>query len=134
MSVPTIFAAVSGKAISITSPKSVPLPTDVRPTTKPPTMPVATAIARSRFARMNGLSSGLEWRYALIEEADPAEDERDAEDRLRGVLVAVAVLALEPPRERDAEERERRRADAASTPRAARGRGRAGDAGRRRTT
>ena len=54
----TIFAAVSGNAISITSPNSVPLPTDVRPTTNPPTTPVATAITRSRFVRMKGLSSG----------------------------------------------------------------------------
>jgi hypothetical protein len=36
----------------------VPLPTDVRPTTNPPTTPVATAITRSRFVRMKGLSSG----------------------------------------------------------------------------
>ena len=71
MSVPTIFAAVSGKAISITRPKSVPLPTDVSPTTKPPIIPVATAIARSRFERRNGLSSGLEWRYALMRNAAP---------------------------------------------------------------
>ena len=71
MSVPTIFAAVSGNAISITRPKIVPLPTEVRPTTKPPTTPVATAIARSRFERMNGLSSGLEWRYALTRNAMP---------------------------------------------------------------
>ena len=46
MSVPTIFAAVSGNAISITSPKSVPLPTEVSPTTNPPTTPVATAMMR----------------------------------------------------------------------------------------
>ena len=71
MSVPTIFAAVSGNAISITSPKSVPLPTDVSPTTKPPTIPVATAIARSRGWRMNGLSSGAEWTYALTRKASP---------------------------------------------------------------
>ena len=43
-------------------PNSVPLPTDVRPTTNPPTTPVATAITRSRFVRMKGLSSGTEWR------------------------------------------------------------------------
>ena len=71
MSVPTIFAAVSGNAISITSPNSVPLPTDVRPTTNPPTTPVARAITRSRFERMNGLSSGAECRYALTRNAIP---------------------------------------------------------------
>ena len=71
MSVPTIFAAVRGNAISITSPKSVPLPTEVSPTTNPPTTPVATAIARSRFVSRNGLSSGLEWRYALTRNAIP---------------------------------------------------------------
>ena len=36
VSVPTTFDAVSGKTSSITSPKKVPLPTEVRPTTKPP--------------------------------------------------------------------------------------------------
>ena len=71
MSVPTIFAAVSGKAISITSPNSVPLPTDVRPTTNPPTTPVAKAIMRSRFVSRNGLSSGIECRYALTRKAIP---------------------------------------------------------------
>ncbi len=47
MSVPTTFAAVSGKTSSITSPKKVPLPTEVRPTTNPPPMPVRSAITLS---------------------------------------------------------------------------------------
>ena len=48
MSVPTIFGAVSGKTITITSPKNVPQPTEVRPTTKPKTAPIATAMILSR--------------------------------------------------------------------------------------
>ena len=71
MSVPTIFAAVSGKAISITSPKTVPLPTEVSPTTKPPTTPVRTAITLSRGPRMNGRSSEAVWRYALTRNPSP---------------------------------------------------------------
>jgi len=43
MSVPTILAIVSGYTITMTSPKNVPLPTDVRPTMKPKTAPIATA-------------------------------------------------------------------------------------------
>jgi hypothetical protein len=47
MSVPTMNLAARGKASSIARPKRVPLPTDVRPTTKPPTAPIATATIRS---------------------------------------------------------------------------------------
>ena len=36
-------ARVSGKTNTITSPKNVPLPTEVRPTMKPKTAPIATA-------------------------------------------------------------------------------------------
>ena len=75
MSVPTIFAAVSGKTSSITRPKKVPLPTDVSPTTKPPLAPSATQISRSRFGeqegRIGGLDAALDER--LREEAEPAE-------------------------------------------------------------
>ena len=58
MSVPTIRAMVSGKTNTITSPKYVPLPTDVRPTTKPNTAPVAIAMSLSRCDMMNGPSLG----------------------------------------------------------------------------
>ena len=36
---PTTLCALSGKTNSIVSPKNVPLPTEVSPTMKPPTMP-----------------------------------------------------------------------------------------------
>ena len=55
-SVPTIFAAVSGKAIIITRPKNVPEPTDVSPTMKPPKIPIRTAITLSRRCSRNGAS------------------------------------------------------------------------------
>ena len=57
MSVPTIFAAVSGKTRIMISPKNVPLPTDVSPTTKPPEAPSATAMILSRRESRNGASS-----------------------------------------------------------------------------
>src|SRR5207247_1796702 len=56
MSVPTIFRAVSGKAMIITRAKNVPLPTDVRPTMKPPQKPRKKAIRRSRFVSRKGAS------------------------------------------------------------------------------
>ena len=60
MSVPTIFVTVSGKTSSMTSPKNVPLPTDVRPTTKPQTAPIANAIDLvARCASRNGASRRL---------------------------------------------------------------------------
>ena len=58
MSVPTILAAVSGKTSSITSPKNVPLPTEVSPTMKPPLAPSATQIIRSRLASRKGALDG----------------------------------------------------------------------------
>ena len=51
MSVPTTYFAANGKAKSIARAKSVPLPTDVSPTMKPPTSPIDTATIRSRFVR-----------------------------------------------------------------------------------
>jgi hypothetical protein len=48
MSVPTTFAAVRGKTTRSMSPKKVPLPTDVSPSTKPPRTPPVNAMARSR--------------------------------------------------------------------------------------
>ena len=56
MSVPTTFDAVSGNTSSITSPKKVPLPTDVSPTMKPPATPRKNAIRRSDVASTNGAS------------------------------------------------------------------------------
>src|SRR5262249_54329585 len=54
MSVPTIFGAVSGKRSSIASPKNVPEPTEVSPTTKPQLAPISTASTLSRVDRRNG--------------------------------------------------------------------------------
>ena len=71
MSVPTIFAAVSGKAISITRPKRVPLPTDVEPDDEAADHPRQDGDHPVAVRRMNGLSSGLEWRYALMRNATP---------------------------------------------------------------
>ena len=48
MSVPTTYFAASGYASSMASAKSVPLPTEVRPTMNPPTIPIETAMTRSR--------------------------------------------------------------------------------------
>ena len=73
MSVPTIFAAVSGKTSSITSAKNVPLPTDVRPTTKPP--------------------ASTEQRRAITWSA-PAEEER----RVVGLHAAVDERLRRKPR------------------------------------
>ena len=51
MSVPTTYFAASGYARSMASAKSVPLPTEVSPTMKPPTRPIETATIRSRRVR-----------------------------------------------------------------------------------
>ena len=64
MSVPTIFAAVNGNTSSMTSPKKVPLPTDVRPTRNPPLAPSATQMTRSRFVSRNGAFEG--WTPRLM--------------------------------------------------------------------
>ena len=66
MSVPTIFAAVNGNTSSITRPKNVPLPTDVRPTRKPPLAPRATQITRSRFVSRNGAFEGWTPRFTNV--------------------------------------------------------------------
>ena len=58
MSVPTIFGSVSGKTSTITRPKNVPLPTEVRPTTNPQVAPSVNAISLSRRVIRNGASSG----------------------------------------------------------------------------
>ena len=110
-SVPTILAAVSGKATIITSPKNVPEPTEVRPTMKPPKMPIRTAIVLSRRCSRNGASLPERAQERLDEEADPADHERDPEHLLGGALVPVAVAVGEPRRHRHPEQRERRRAD-----------------------
>ena len=50
------------------SPKKVPLPTDVRPTTKPKTAPIVTAITLSRCAIRNGAS--VAWMPRLMNDLD----------------------------------------------------------------
>ena len=70
-SVPTIFAAVSGKAIIITSPKNVPEPTEVRPTMNPPKIPIRTAIVLSRRCIRNGALFPHGRRNALMKKPIP---------------------------------------------------------------
>src|SRR3972149_5442614 len=72
MSVPTIFAAVSGKRSRSISPKNVPLPTEVRPSTKPPERPMANARKRSRLRSRYGRSSGgPRWTTGLTAKTSP---------------------------------------------------------------
>jgi hypothetical protein len=66
MSVPTIFGRVSGNTSTMTRPKKVPLPTEVRPTTKPHTAPSVNAISRSRRVSRNGASSGCTPRWMNV--------------------------------------------------------------------
>ena len=73
-SVPTIFAAVSGKATIITSPKNVPEPTEVSPTMKPPKIPIRTAIVLSRRCSRNGASLPNGRRNALTKKPIPPID------------------------------------------------------------
>ena len=54
---PTILCAPSGKTKSIVSAKNVPLPTEVRPTMKPPNTPIVTAAIRSRHTMSKRSSS-----------------------------------------------------------------------------
>ena len=68
---PTIFCAVSGKRSSIASPKNVPEPTDVRPTTKPHAAPITIATNRSRGRRMNGASSACPCRNVFARKPRP---------------------------------------------------------------
>ena len=133
-SVPTIFAAVSGNATIITSPKNVPEPTDVSPTMKPPKIPIRTAIVLSRRCSRNGALLPARSHERLDEEPDPADHERDPEDLLRGALVPVAVAVARATTTSPPRAATRAPSRAASTSRGARGHGRAGDAGRRRTT
>ncbi len=72
MSVPTIFAAVSGNATIITSPKNVPLPTEVSPTTKPPEAPRATAMILSRRASRKGSSVATTPRLMNVFATNPS--------------------------------------------------------------
>ncbi len=113
MSVPTTLWARSGKTTSSVRPKKTPLPTDVRPTMKPPRSPIRIAATRSRFVScQSGSPAGpARLHEALRDEADRAEEQRGAEhlphDRLRLVAVALGQLLVEP----DADERRRHRAD-----------------------
>ena len=96
MSVPTIFAAVSGKTSSITSPKKVPLPTEVSPTMKPPLAPIATAMTLSRSLSRNGAVRRLgAVTNVFAEEAEAAEDQRHA-DHLRRTRLDAVPYCLEP--------------------------------------
>ena len=95
MSVPTIWAIDSGKKIIIVSPKKVPLPTEVRPTMKPPIEPDgdrANPVGGLEAERRTALS-GVHHR--LDEERQPADEQRDPENLLGGVLPAVTVRVLE---------------------------------------
>ena len=90
-SVPTIFAAVSGKAIIITRPKNVP-----RADRREPDDEAAEDADQDGDHLVAPLQDerrvvAVRAQERLDEEADPADHERDAEDLLRRVLVAVAV-------------------------------------------
>jgi hypothetical protein len=71
MSVPTIFGSVSGNIRTITSPKNVPLPTEVRPTTKPQTAPSVNAMIRSRRCSRKGASLGCTPRWMKVFATSP---------------------------------------------------------------
>ena len=103
ISVPTIFGAVSGKTSSIASPKNVPEPTDVSPTTNPPRAPIATATTLSRAEQERRVVRSTR-DERLREEAEAAEDQRGADDLLHRRVRALA----EPARDLHADERQRR--------------------------
>ena len=83
----------------------MPEPTEVRPTTNPPKAPIAIAISLSRVESMERRVARVRLDERLREEAEPAEDQRAADDLLERVHVLVGDLV----RELDADEGQRRR-------------------------
>src|SRR5581483_6867134 len=92
MSVPTIFAMVSGYTRTITRPKNVPLPTEVRPTTKPNTAPMITASTLSRVVRRKGASVALTPRLMN----DFARNPRPPATSAAPTAYAITSCALAP--------------------------------------
>ena len=101
MSVPTTNFAASGYASSIASAKSVPLPTDVSPTMKPPTRPIEIATIRSRgVSRPRRTHRPALVQERLGDERDRADEQREAEHpalhRVDAVPVAVGQVGRQP--------------------------------------
>src|SRR5438046_3071918 len=112
MSVPTTLCARSGKTTSKVSPKKTPLPTDVRPTTKPPKIPMRIAATRSWFVSSHSASTrSLRPDEALGDEPDGAEEQRHPEDLPHDVLHAVPVAVDQVVREPDPDKGGGNRAD-----------------------
>ena len=63
---PTTLCARSGKMTSSVSPKNTPLPTDVRPTMKPPNAPMRIAATQSRRLKRTGMSPVVAGRIRLF--------------------------------------------------------------------
>jgi hypothetical protein len=103
MSVPTIFGIVNGYTSTITSPKNVPLPTDVSPTTNPNTAPIATARILSRRLRMNGRSLDLIPRLMKVFARKPSPPMTSAAP----TAYPSIVVALDQLGNADARERQR---------------------------
>src|SRR5262249_34136911 len=108
MSVPTMFAAAMGKISSMSRPKNVPLPTEVRPTKNTAGAPVRARADLAPPVELPVFMDRLRLQEGLREKAEAADDQRHADDLPLGRCETVAVLILEVGRNRDTEERHRR--------------------------
>ena len=110
-SVPTIFAAVSGKATIISEPEE-----GARADRGEPDDEAAEDADQDRdhlvaAQQQERRVAAVGAQERLDEEADAADHERDPEHLLGGALVPVAVAMREPRRQRHPEQRGGRRAD-----------------------